>query len=293
MNNITIPWHHEIFQMDSVLNSDDSFGIPMSFEIESDGLIGQGGNAIVYRCRDMDSGEDYAIKIQMAVGDNREKRFKREIHLLQTSNHAQLMSCVSSGIIMLRKMKRDNQIPHEFVIMTLAEQNLNDLVHHQDEGTPFPFEVLAGQFRGLSEALAVLHESAIHRDIKPENILIRGDMWMLADFGLCKFLAPDEHDVDITLDNEKVGPKYWMSPESMNRVIGNNDEITKASDVFQLASVFWFAATKRHPTGIVKVSDWRGPHEIFEVLESALSHDPHSRPQDGREFHERIKNAIF
>ncbi len=292
MNEIVFQWRHETFRMDSLIDSDDLAGMPMSFEIESDGLIGQGGNAVVYRCRDVDSGEDYAIKIQMAAGDNREKRFRREIHLLQKSNHAQLMSCVSSGIIMLRK-KKEAKIPHEFVIMPLAEQNLNDLVQHQDEGNLFPFEVLAGQFRGLSEALAVLHESAIHRDIKPENILIRGDMWMLADFGLCKFLASEEHDVDITLDNEKVGPKYWMSPESMNRMIGNNDEITKASDVFQLASVFWFATTKRHPTGIVKASDWRGPHEIFEVLESALSHDPHSRPQDGCEFHERIEKAIF
>ena len=84
-----------------------------------------------------------------------------------------------------------------------------------------------------------------------------------------------------------------MSPESMHRVVGNNDEITKASDVFQLAAVFWFAATKRHPTGIVKVKDWNGPRKMFDVLESALSHDPQSRPQDGREFHERIKAALI
>ena len=84
-----------------------------------------------------------------------------------------------------------------------------------------------------------------------------------------------------------------MSPEDMNHRIGNGDEITKASDVFQLAAVFWFAATKRHPTGIVKSSDWPGPSKVFEVLESALSHDPQSRPQDGREFHERIESALF
>lgn len=62
--------------------------------------------------------------------------------------------------------------------------------------------------------------------------------------------------------------KYWMSPESMNSAIGNDDAITKASDVFQLAALFWFAATKRHPTGIVKANDWCGPLEIFKVLVS-------------------------
>ena len=82
-----------------------------------------------------------------------------------------------------------------------------------------------------------------------------------------------------------------MSP--MNHRIGNGDSITQITDVFQLAVMFWFAATKRHPTGIVRANDWKGPHEMFEVLESALSHDPQSRPQDGREFYKRIEDALF
>ena len=84
--------------------------------------------------------------------------------------------------------------------------------------------------------------------------------------------------------------RYLMTPK--NHRIGNEDEITKASDVFQLAAAFCFAATKRHQTGIVKSSDWPGPPKVFEVLESALSHDPQSRPQDGNDFHERIKSAL-
>ena len=93
------------------------------------------------------------------------------------------------------------------------------------------------------------------------------------------------------LEDEIIVSRNLMSP--MNHRIGNGDEITKASDVFQLAAVFWFTATKRNPTGIVKANDWPGPHKIYEVLESALSHDPQSRPQDGREFHERIEGALF
>ena len=94
------------------------------------------------------------------------------------------------------------------------------------------------------------------------------------------------------MDNEKIGPVWWMSPESMNRALGKGDEITKASDVFQLASVFWFAATGRHPTGIVRDSDWRGPRKVFDVLASALSHDQRQRPCDGKTFHEQIKSAL-
>ena len=265
-------------------------GFEKAYEINPEERLGSGGNAIVYGCKDVGGGESFAIKIQIETGDNRLCRFKREEQLLSLVRHEQLMSCVSAGEIVLKSSRNGNQ-SHPFVIMPLAESNLSVLVKSKSDN--LSFDRIAGQFRGLSEALAVLHEYAIHRDIKPENILIKGETWFLSDYGLCRFLDPEENGSDITLDNDKVGPVFWMSPESMNKKLGNGDEITKASDVFQLAAVFWFAATRRHPTGIVRANDWSGPPEMFEVLESALSHDPQSRPQDGRDFHERIKSALF
>lgn len=261
-----------------------------SYEIDPGESLGSGGNAIVYGCRNVGSGEAFAIKIQTNTQPERLCRFNREEQLLSSLRHEQLMSCIGSGEIVLKSHKFGPE-PHPFVIMPRAESNLADLVNREHKD--LSFDRIAGQFRGLSEALAVLHEHALHRDIKPENILIRGETWILSDFGLCKFLDPNENGPDVTMENEKIGPVFWMSPESMNRALGRGDEITQASDVFQLASVFWFATTRRHPTGIVKANDWRGPLEMFKVLESALSHDPQSRPKDGREFHERIKEALF
>ena len=92
---------------------------------------------------------------------------------------------------------------------------------------------------------------------------------------------------------QNVGPKFWMSPEAINRKLGSGDEITKASDVYQLAAVFWFAATGRHPTGIVSQSDWRGPDSFYEILSLALSHSPSLRPKDGAEFHQMIEDAVL
>lgn len=264
-------------------------GSEARFEIDSEHYLGSGGNAMIYQCSDAVTGYQYAIKIQVATDGERKKRFKREVQLLKELHHEQLMRGIAAGSLEMERKHRKKS--HPFAIIPLADRNLNYVV--KTRSSPPSFEFLASQFRGLAEALAVLHERAIHRDIKPENILVHNDTWILADFGLCKLLKPPKGEVDITMVNEKVGPKYWMSPESMNRVVGNNDEITKASDVFQLAAVFWFAATKRHPTGIVKVKDWNGPRKMFDVLESALSHDPQSRPQDGAEFHERIKAALF
>ena len=280
----------ESFDTEDRVDCTSADGAEESYEIDPGESLGSGGNAIVYGCRNVGSGEAFAIKIQTNTQPERLCRFNREEQLLSSLRHEQLMSCIGSGEIVLKSHKFGSE-PHPFVIMPRAESNLADLVNREHKD--LSFDRIAGQFRGLSEALAVLHERALHRDIKPENILIHGENWILSDFGLCKFLDPDENGPDVTMENEKIGPVFWMSPESMNRALGRGDEITQASDVFQLASVFWFATTRRHPTGIVKANDWRGPVEVFKVLESALSHDPQSRPKDGAEFHERIKTALF
>ena len=280
----------ETFTTDDHVYCTASDDVEVGYEIVPEESLGSGGNAIVYGCRSIETGEAFAIKIQVDTRQNRLNRFIREERLLLSLHHDQLMRCLGCGEVKLDR-KRYGIENHPFVIMPQADANLVDLVKR--EANTLSFDKIAGQFRGLSEALAVLHEHAIHRDIKPENILVRGETWILSDFGLCKILDPMENGADVTLDGEIVGPKFWMSPESMNRVLGCGDEISKASDVFQLAAVFWFAATRRHPTGIVRANDWKGPSDIFKVLESALSHDPQSRPQDGREFHERIERALF
>ena len=280
----------EFFTADDRVDCMTLDGIEESYEIESGELLGSGGNAVVYGCRSIGSGGSFAIKIQVDTRENRLRRFEREERLLAALHHNQLMPCVGHGKIRLTSKRYGAEL-HPFVIMPLAKSNLFD--HIKQDRANLSFEWLAGQFRGLSEALAVLHERAIHRDIKPENVLLCGETWMLADFGLCKFLDSEENGPDVTMDNEKIGPVFWMSPESMNRALGRGDEITKASDVFQLAAVFWFAATGRHPTGIVKETDWNGPKEGFEVLAAALSHNPSQRPPDGKAFHEQIKAALF
>lgn len=262
-------------------------GFDEQFEIDSEGKLGEGGNAIVYRCRRQSSGEEYAIKIQVVNGAKQNARFEREVEVLKAVHHGQLMSCIASGEIMMRLGKQRQKYP--FLIMPSAEQNMSDFL--RCNAIPAQ-EFLFGQFCGLSEALSELHCFAVHRDIKPENVLIRGATWILSDFGLCKLVADSKPSKDVTMNDEKIGPIYWMSPESMNRILKNGDEITKASDVFQLAAVFWFAATGRHPTGIVSRSDWHGPTSLFEVLSDALAHSPSSRPKDGSEFHERIKDAV-
>ena len=256
------------------------------YELED--WIGRGGNAAVFSARQRITGEECAIKFLMNTGTRNTKRFLREVKLLKTIHGDHVTIFHGTGRVTVRHNKRfkDNRLP--FVVMELADCNLQDMMH-KEEG-PLNYERYAGQFRGLAGALAVLHGQAVHRDIKPENILIVGERWLLSDYGLCTFVNPDEED--LTLEGQNVGPKFWLSPEAHNRRLGCGDEINAASDVFQLAAIFWYVATGRQPIGIVTEDDWTGPKKLFRLLHRSLFHDCKRRPQNGREFFTDLVDAL-
>ena len=257
-------------------------------EYEIGDRIRSGGNAVVHVCVDRIEGRSFAIKFQMAVSNERRKRFSQEIELLRGLEHDQLMSYVGHGKTNGTQMPGNRYISVPFVVMPLAERNLAEVI--RDCSQPLLFDEYIAQFKGLAEGLGVLHQKAVHRDIKPENIMVRGETWLLSDFGLCTFL---DQRSDITGDNEAIGPRFWMSPEAVNRAIGNDDTISKRSDVFQLGSVFWFVVTGRHPSGNVSEADWPGPRCIFSVLADALSHNAVNRPADGKELAQRLNDATI
>ena len=64
-----------------------------------------------------------------------------------------------------------------------------------------------------------------------------------------------------------------MSPEAINRLYDKTVEIVPASDVFQMAAIFWFVVNNRFPLGIVTDKDWKSQDiEICNVLLLGLQH---------------------
>lgn len=247
--------------------------------------IGRGGNAAVFRCRERSTGDEYAIKFLLNKGRRVSERFARETKLLEQLRHDHIVRYKTSGRVAIREDKR-RIIP--FLVMEVAECNLSDEMINSNNS--IPLERFLGQFRGLAHGLADLHKHAVHRDIKPENILVAGERWLLSDYGLCQF--PRTRDPDLTPGSQAPGPKFWMSPEAQNRRLGTEDAICKASDVYQLAAVFWYVATGRYPSGILTRDDWRGPTRLFEPLYGALQHDLRRRPADGAAFAATIDEAL-
>ncbi|NCG53484.1 protein kinase domain-containing protein [Serratia fonticola] len=257
-------------------------------------LINSGGNAVVHECIDRLSGNRYAIKFQMELRGNRPLRFSQEIKLLQSFNDPHIIGYVNHGEVKGCVIKKSNkrislsniEIDIPFVILELASSSLSELIRERP-GIP-PAEYL-GQFIGLTKALVKINEIALHRDIKPENVLVLGNTWVISDFGLCDVL---DSEADLSGEGERIGPIFWMSPEALNKQLGCDDEICQASDIYQLASVLWYSACGRHPSGVIESSDWVGPEEVFPILFQALAHSRSRRYQTSTEFCEALLAAI-
>lgn len=257
-----------------------------SYEISD--RLGAGGNGVVYECIDQ-NGILYAVKFLLHFTEKSKKRFRQEILLMQRLNHPHIIRYIDDGSIKLRENKRSNQEQSAlFVIMEKADLNLKDLL---SQTSKIPYDIYAPQFRGLCEALMEIHQFAIHRDIKPENVLVKGETWVLSDFGLCEFLNADEH-CDITGENEKIGPIFWISPEAVNKYYFGTNEIGTYSDVYQMGMIFAFVLMKRFPGGILNETDLiNACGTVGNVIIKALANDYTQRPENGGILLELINDA--
>lgn len=261
--------------------------------------IAAGGNAVVHECNEKLSGDSYAVKFQLELRHRRRERFQREVELLRGFDDPHIIRFVATGAatgartdrtmrggrVVAQRRGRDAELP--FVILMKASE---DLSKHAKTPQKIPPATYLAQFLGLSKALVKINERALHRDIKPENILVVGSAWAISDFGLCDL---HEGGPDLSRVDERIGPAQWMSPEAFNKNLGCPDAIGQTSDVFQLASVFWYATCGRHPTGIVRDTDWRGPAELYPVMEKALLHSNQNRYQTSAEFSAALEAAII
>lgn len=260
--------------------------------------INSGGNAVVHVCYEKSTGDSYAIKFQVELRHRRRERFEREIKLLRELDDPHIISFVASGKVCGMNMTIPHQKPGRrrqpanpvedipFVVLALAASSLAD---HARSPKQISNATYLGQFVGLARALTKINCKALHRDIKPENILVVGETWAISDFGLCDLIVGG---VDLTSDKERIGPAFWMSPEALNKQLGCGDLMSQGSDVFQLASVFWYVACGRHPTGIVRREDWKGPEHLYPVMERALLHTKEERYKSSTAFKDALVEAI-
>jgi serine/threonine-protein kinase len=195
-------------------------------------LIGQGGQACVFRVHDEFLKKDFALKVLFRAGGVTPEMLTRgqtEAQFLSSVRHPHIVEVVRAGI----------ERGLLFIVMELLQGRPLHVVQHL-AGRLQVEEVLALAAQ-VADALAFAHEhKALHRDLKPENVFVcRNNTAKVLDFGVAKLADGGGWQTQRDL---VVGTMLYMSPEQL---LGQ--PLTPASDVYALGLIMYTALTGRHP----------------------------------------------
>lgn len=172
---------------------------------------------------------------------------------------------------------------HSYYVMDLANSTLEDFLcsklNWEEEQEIFP------KIKELSNTVKLLHEKDyVHRDIKPQNILVQGELLKLADFGM------------VERENttcEKVGPKYWPTPELLDMCDEDIHCSGKRTDVFMLGCIFYFIYTKKYPVGDIDINLIASHYKMKPIIKRMISYDQSERHTCAEEVYNEIKAIRF
>lgn len=194
-------------------------------------LIGRGGMAAVYRCRDA-HGEAVAIKWLHQPSPALTQRFALEIRSLARLDHPGVVRYIGHG--------EHNGRPY-LVMEYLDGEDLRLWAHRLRGLAPIERHARVRKLAiRLASALAYVHASGlVHRDVKPSNVrVIQDDVPVLTDFGVVKDLA----DHGETLAGVVVGTLHYAAPEQIR-----GDPVDARTDLYGLGCTLYTVIVDRRP----------------------------------------------
>jgi serine/threonine protein kinase len=243
-----------------------------------DGVVGEGGMAVVYRATQLSLNRVVALKVlPPALSEDLgfRTRFQREGQLQAGLDHDHIVPVYEAG-------QTERGL---FLAMRLIEgPTLKGLILTHQLDPRRSLRLLAQVARALDAAHA---QGLIHRDIKPQNILIDSDDHAyLADFGLIK--APD--DVRLTGTGQFIGTIDYVAPEQIQ-----GEPPTSASDCYALTGVLFECLTGEvpfpkpneaatlhahmlHPPPKLTERRPELPAALDDVIARGMAKDPGTRP---------------
>jgi formylglycine-generating enzyme required for sulfatase activity/serine/threonine protein kinase len=234
------------------------------------GILGSGAGTIVFRARDLLSGDDIAVKVFRASALQNPvalKAFKRDIAILRNDTHPHIVRILDSA-----ETAGSLYVAMELVNGAPLSHATDGRVWSQSAG----LEVL----EQLTSALAWLHaRGVIHGDIRTSNIVWNDGAIKLMDFGTQR----DSRQVMVHAPDSCCP---YASPE---RLLGR--PLTAESDLYSAAAVVYqlLVGEPPHPTAnllerAIAEAPRLGPRapdlpqELAAILERSLNPDPTLRP---------------
>ncbi|MGK4004177.1 TOMM system kinase/cyclase fusion protein [Sorangium sp. So ce1036] len=199
-------------------------------------VLRQGGFAVVYKGRQLATGQPVAIKVLHQVrgcspadAARYDARFRREMGFCARLHHPNIVRLLDSG------QTDEGQLYAVFEFV--PGKNLAELL--SDEGVLDPQETRYLMLQVL-DALSCAHaQGVVHRDLKPANVMVvptgaRRNALVL-DFGIGAVVAGahEGHEVKLTASNELLCTPAYAAPEQLRGL-----PLTARSDLYSWGLVF-------------------------------------------------------
>jgi serine/threonine-protein kinase len=193
------------------------------------GVLGRGGQSVIYRAKDQVDGDEVAIKIAKAGSRDATDRMFREAQALLSLN----------GTAAVRVLHQTTARDGASCLVTELLRG-RDLTEHladiEADGGRMSVDEIVTTFDPIVRTLEVARERGIvPRDIKPENIFIihaaYGGGVRLLDFGFTKFV----HARSLTAPGMVAGSPSYLAPEAW----AGAKDIDHRADVYGLGVVLY------------------------------------------------------
>ena len=246
----------------------DPTGFVLAERYEVEALLGVGGMGSVYRARDMELGEQVALKVlrpELVADPEALSRFRQEVRLARRVTHPNVARVFDIG----------EHAGGRHLTMELIEgETLTRLIAREG---PLSTARAVLLLRGILAGLDSIHAAGIiHRDLKPDNVLVRpGDRPAITDFGIARpgsgalFLESAATATANTLEGTIVGTPEYMAPEQVRGVA-----LGPPADLFALGIIAFELLSQSKP--------WSGATPLAAAI-SRLTHPPRDlrtlRPQ--------------
>jgi serine/threonine protein kinase/class 3 adenylate cyclase len=173
--------------------------IPPRYEALSQ--IGTGGTGMIYKVRDLETGEIVALKIlkpEVASDPDVQENFKRELCLARKITH--------KNVCRIHDFNRSNGTAYTSMEFVEGESLLSRLYRVGTLPLNEALEIARQICAGLREAHA---QGIVHRDLKPANVMLdRKSNVKIMDFGIARMIQRDGPKTGTI-----VGTPAYMAPE--------------------------------------------------------------------------------
>jgi len=214
--------------------------------------VGRGGQGVVYRARQLESGRIVALKRLRAgsyASPQARSRFEREVEVAARLSHP--------GIVAMY----DVDVVEGGPVLTMEWVDGRDLAEWARSRTPERGAPKSVRLAALRERLVVFtrvceavehaHRTGIiHRDLKPSNVLVdAADRPRVLDFGIAKWLDDAQDAAGPALTEDFIGTPAYASPEQLE---GGASELDTRSDVYSLGVLLYEVLTGELPNGALR-----------------------------------------